>query len=144
MKQNYCRLCYQYPILDMSVYSHFFPSSPFLLADDKTCNHTFHCIIGNYFLKKAIQVMLELESFYLDFSNKSVNAQCNFSILFCSQKIKLSLFLLLIGVGIASITDLQLNFVGTVLSVLAIITTCVGQIVSFCFQHFLVQQHSIY
>ena len=50
---------------------------------------------------------------------------------FCSQKIKLSLFLLLVGVGIASVTDLQLNLVGTVLSLLAIITTCVGQIVSF-------------
>ena len=49
----------------------------------------------------------------------------------CSQKIKLSLFLLLVGVGIASITDLQLNFVGTILSLLAIATTCVGQIVSF-------------
>ncbi|MBA0709957.1 hypothetical protein Golax_024966, partial [Gossypium laxum] len=45
-----------------------------------------------------------------------------------SQKIKLSLFLLLVGVGIASITDLQLNFVGTILSLLAIATTCVGQI----------------
>lgn len=49
----------------------------------------------------------------------------------CSPKIKLSLFFLLVGVGIASITDLQLNFVGTILSLLAIITTCVGQIVSF-------------
>lgn len=48
-----------------------------------------------------------------------------------SRKIKLSLFFLLVGVGIASITDLQLNFVGTILSLLAIITTCVGQIVSF-------------
>ncbi|KAI7991048.1 UDP-xylose transporter 3 [Camellia lanceoleosa] len=45
-----------------------------------------------------------------------------------SQKIKFSLFLLLVGVGIASITDLQLNFVGAILSLLAIITTCVGQI----------------
>ncbi|MFQ6638877.1 hypothetical protein Gotur_015542 [Gossypium turneri] len=45
-----------------------------------------------------------------------------------SQNIKLSLLLLLVGVGIASITDLQLNFVGTILSLLAIITTCVGQI----------------
>uniref|UniRef100_A0A803M3I3 Sugar phosphate transporter domain-containing protein n=1 Tax=Chenopodium quinoa TaxID=63459 RepID=A0A803M3I3_CHEQI len=43
-----------------------------------------------------------------------------------SRKIKFSLFILLVGVGIASITDLQLNFVGTVLSALAIITTCVG------------------
>ncbi|KAG8644600.1 hypothetical protein MANES_11G147000v8 [Manihot esculenta] len=45
-----------------------------------------------------------------------------------SQKIKFSLFLLLVGVGIASVTDLQLNFVGTILSMLAIVTTCVGQI----------------
>ncbi|KAF9675201.1 hypothetical protein SADUNF_Sadunf09G0007500 [Salix dunnii] len=48
-----------------------------------------------------------------------------------SQKIKLSLLVLLGGVGIASVTDLQLNFLGTILSLLAIITTCVGQIVSF-------------
>ncbi|GMP88931.1 hypothetical protein CsSME_00040732 [Camellia sinensis var. sinensis] len=47
-----------------------------------------------------------------------------------SQKIKLSLFLLLVGVGIASITDLQLNLVGTILSLLAIATTCVGQILT--------------
>lgn len=47
-----------------------------------------------------------------------------------SRNIKLSLFFLLVGVGIASITDLQLNFVGTILSLLAIITTCVGQILT--------------
>ncbi|KAL6979338.1 UDP-xylose transporter 1 [Sarracenia purpurea var. burkii] len=47
-----------------------------------------------------------------------------------SQKIKFSLFLLLVGVGIASVTDLQLNSVGTILSLLAIITTCVGQILT--------------
>ncbi|XP_024986294.1 UDP-xylose transporter 1-like [Cynara cardunculus var. scolymus] len=47
-----------------------------------------------------------------------------------SQKIKFSLFVLLVGVGIASVTDLQLNFVGTVLSLLAIATTCVGQILT--------------
>lgn len=47
-----------------------------------------------------------------------------------SRKIKFSLFLLLVGVGIASITDLQLNFVGSVLSLLAIATTCVGQILT--------------
>ncbi|CAN1346281.1 UDP-xylose transporter 1 [Linum perenne] len=45
-----------------------------------------------------------------------------------SQKIKFALFLLLVGVGIASVTDLQLNCLGTVLSLLAILTTCVGQI----------------
>ncbi|KAJ8616037.1 hypothetical protein MRB53_035409 [Persea americana] len=47
-----------------------------------------------------------------------------------SQKIKLSLLLLLLGVGIASITDLQLNLLGSILSVLAIATTCVGQIMT--------------
>ncbi|XP_010253714.1 PREDICTED: uncharacterized membrane protein At1g06890-like [Nelumbo nucifera] len=47
-----------------------------------------------------------------------------------SQKIKFSLSLLLIGVGIASITDLQLNLVGSILSLLAIATTCVGQILT--------------
>ncbi|KAH7837609.1 hypothetical protein Vadar_015816 [Vaccinium darrowii] len=47
-----------------------------------------------------------------------------------SQKIKFSLLLLLVGVGIASVTDLQLNFLGTVLSLLAIVTTCVGQILT--------------
>ncbi|KAF8395234.1 hypothetical protein HHK36_019176 [Tetracentron sinense] len=47
-----------------------------------------------------------------------------------SQKIKFSLFLLLIGVGIASITDLQLNLLGSILSLLAIATTCVGQILT--------------
>jgi hypothetical protein len=35
-----------------------------------------------------------------------------------------------LGVGIATITDLQLNALGSFLSILAIITTCVAQIVS--------------
>ncbi|XP_047940602.1 UDP-xylose transporter 1 [Salvia hispanica] len=47
-----------------------------------------------------------------------------------SKNIKLSLSILLLGVGIASVTDLQLNFVGTILSILAIVTTCVGQILT--------------
>lgn len=47
-----------------------------------------------------------------------------------SKKIKFSLSILLLGVGIASVTDLQLNFVGTILSLLAIITTCIGQILT--------------
>ncbi|KAL5990622.1 UDP-xylose transporter 1 [Asimina triloba] len=46
------------------------------------------------------------------------------------QKIKVSLLVLLLGVGVASITDLQLNLLGSVLSVLAIATTCVGQIMT--------------
>ncbi|XP_077228092.1 nucleotide/sugar transporter family protein isoform X2 [Tasmannia lanceolata] len=47
-----------------------------------------------------------------------------------SQKIKMSLLVLLIGVGIASITDLNLNLLGSILSLLAIATTCVSQIMT--------------
>ncbi|MCL7034246.1 hypothetical protein MKW94_029669 [Papaver nudicaule] len=47
-----------------------------------------------------------------------------------SQNIKFSLSLLLLGVGIASIKDLQLNLVGSIISLLAIATTCVGQILT--------------
>jgi solute carrier family 35, member E3 len=42
----------------------------------------------------------------------------------------MSLSVLLLGVGVATVTDLQLNAVGSVLSLLAIITTCIAQIVS--------------
>lgn len=49
-----------------------------------------------------------------------------------SETIKFSLLVLLLGVGIASVTDLKLNCLGSVLSGLAIATTCVGQIVSSC------------
>ncbi|KAK8462670.1 hypothetical protein SEVIR_1G246200v4 [Setaria viridis] len=45
-----------------------------------------------------------------------------------SETIKFSLLVLLLGVGIASVTDLKLNFLGSILSGLAIATTCVGQI----------------
>nr|GME01614.1 uncharacterized membrane protein At1g06890-like [Ipomoea batatas] len=48
-----------------------------------------------------------------------------------SRSIQLSLFILLLGVGIATVTDLQLNMLGSVLSLLAVLTTCVAQIVSF-------------
>eukprot|EP01018_Ginkgo_biloba_P016081 Gb_29422 [translate_table: standard] len=47
-----------------------------------------------------------------------------------SRTIQLSLALLLIGVGIATVTDLQLNLLGSVLSLLAIVTTCVAQIMT--------------
>nr|CAB3450414.1 unnamed protein product [Digitaria exilis] len=46
------------------------------------------------------------------------------------ETIKFSLLVLLLGVGIASVTDLKLNFLGSVLSGLAIATTCVGQILT--------------
>lgn len=54
-----------------------------------------------------------------------------FLALLCSRNIQLSLSVLLFGVGVATVTDLQLNAVGSVLSLLAIITTCIAQIVSF-------------
>ncbi|KAL7194720.1 hypothetical protein ACSBR1_035039 [Camellia fascicularis] len=47
-----------------------------------------------------------------------------------SRNIQLSLTILLLGVGIATVTDLQLNVLGSVLSLLAVVTTCVAQIVS--------------
>lgn len=49
----------------------------------------------------------------------------------CSRNIQLALTVLLFGVGIATVTDLQLNLLGSVLSMFAIVTTCIAQIVSF-------------
>lgn len=50
--------------------------------------------------------------------------------MFFSNAIQLFLVILLLGVGIATVTDMQLNMLGSVLSLLAVITTCVAQIVS--------------
>ncbi|GAB4832050.1 UDP-xylose transporter 3 [Ancistrocladus abbreviatus] len=47
-----------------------------------------------------------------------------------SQSIQLSLAVLLFGVGVATVTDLQLNLLGSVLSALAVVTTCVAQIMT--------------
>ncbi|KAL5203410.1 hypothetical protein ABZP36_014362 [Zizania latifolia] len=47
-----------------------------------------------------------------------------------SRSIQLSLSVLLFGVGVATVTDLQLNAVGSILSLLAIITTCIAQIMT--------------
>uniref|UniRef100_A0ACD5Z4Z9 Uncharacterized protein n=1 Tax=Avena sativa TaxID=4498 RepID=A0ACD5Z4Z9_AVESA len=47
-----------------------------------------------------------------------------------SESIKFSLLVLLLGVAIASVTDLKLNALGSILSGLAIATTCVGQILT--------------
>ncbi|XAR71869.1 hypothetical protein NMG60_11018312 [Bertholletia excelsa] len=47
-----------------------------------------------------------------------------------SKRIQLSLAILLLGVGIATITDLQLNILGSILSLLAVVTTCVAQIMT--------------
>ncbi|KAL5991284.1 hypothetical protein ACLOJK_012191 [Asimina triloba] len=45
-----------------------------------------------------------------------------------SRSIQLSLTVLLLGVGIATVTDMQLNVLGSVLSLLAVLTTCIAQI----------------
>ncbi|KAH7537659.1 UDP-xylose transporter 3 [Ziziphus jujuba] len=47
-----------------------------------------------------------------------------------SRSIQLSLLILLLGVGIATVTDVQLNALGSTLSLLAVITTCVAQIMT--------------
>jgi solute carrier family 35 protein E3 len=47
-----------------------------------------------------------------------------------SKRIQLSLLMLLVGVGIATVTDMQLNLLGAVISLFTIVTTCVAQIVS--------------
>lgn len=47
-----------------------------------------------------------------------------------SRTIKFSLVILLLGVGIATVTDLQLNILGSIMSLLAIFTTCIAQIMT--------------
>ncbi|PON37674.1 Sugar phosphate transporter domain containing protein [Parasponia andersonii] len=47
-----------------------------------------------------------------------------------SRSIQFSLVVLLFGVGIATVTDLQLNALGSFLSLLAVLTTCVAQIMT--------------
>ncbi|WOL06850.1 hypothetical protein Cni_G15584 [Canna indica] len=47
-----------------------------------------------------------------------------------SRSVQLSLSVLLLGVGIATVTDLQLNMLGSILSLLAIVTTCIAQIMT--------------
>lgn len=47
-----------------------------------------------------------------------------------SRSIQFALSILLLGVGIATVTDLQLNMLGSVLSLLAVVTTCIAQIMT--------------
>ncbi|CAK9275288.1 unnamed protein product [Sphagnum jensenii] len=47
-----------------------------------------------------------------------------------SKRIQLSLLMLLVGVGIATVTDMQLNLLGAVISLFTIVTTCVAQIMT--------------
>ncbi|KAF4363442.1 hypothetical protein F8388_016570 [Cannabis sativa] len=49
---------------------------------------------------------------------------------FALRSIQLSLLILLLGVGIATVNDVQLNALGSILSLLAIVTTCVAQIMT--------------
>lgn len=48
----------------------------------------------------------------------------------CSRRIQMALAVLLFGVGVATVTDLQLNRLGSLLSLFAVLTTCISQIVS--------------
>ncbi|KAL0919526.1 hypothetical protein M5K25_011624 [Dendrobium thyrsiflorum] len=52
------------------------------------------------------------------------------SVFYTIRSIQLSLAILLLGVGIATVTDLQLNILGSILSLLAIVTTCIAQIMT--------------
>lgn len=47
-----------------------------------------------------------------------------------SRNVQLALVILLLGVGIATVTDLELNTMGLILSLFAILTTCVAQIMT--------------
>ncbi|BAF06571.1 Os01g0823200 [Oryza sativa Japonica Group] len=47
-----------------------------------------------------------------------------------SRRIQMALAVLLFGVGVATVTDLQLNRLGSLLSLFAVLTTCISQIVS--------------
>ncbi|XP_028782272.1 UDP-xylose transporter 3 isoform X2 [Neltuma alba] len=47
-----------------------------------------------------------------------------------SKRVQFSLCVLLLGVGIATVTDLELNALGSFLSLLAVIATCVAQIMT--------------
>ena len=107
----------------------------FILQMTKLAIIPFTVLLETLFLKKQFRFQLQSTHTHTAciifkwFFSKFLTGKFIFSTS-CSQKIKLSLLVLLGGVGIASVTDLQLNFVGTILSLLAIVTTCVGQIVS--------------
>uniref|UniRef100_A0A0E0JQE6 Sugar phosphate transporter domain-containing protein n=1 Tax=Oryza punctata TaxID=4537 RepID=A0A0E0JQE6_ORYPU len=48
-----------------------------------------------------------------------------------SRSIQMALAILLFGVGVATVTDLQLNRLGSLLSLFAVLTTCISQIKKF-------------
>ncbi|KAG8054937.1 hypothetical protein GUJ93_ZPchr0001g30918 [Zizania palustris] len=47
-----------------------------------------------------------------------------------SRSIQMALAILLFGVGVATVTDLQLNRLGSMLSLFAVVTTCISQIMT--------------
>ncbi|KAF2953056.1 UDP-xylose transporter 3 [Oryza sativa Japonica Group] len=47
-----------------------------------------------------------------------------------SRRIQMALAVLLFGVGVATVTDLQLNRLGSLLSLFAVLTTCISQIMT--------------
>ncbi|KAG5603132.1 hypothetical protein H5410_034502 [Solanum commersonii] len=71
-------------------------------------------------------VLLETLFYRKKFSNDLIPV----STMICSRNIQLALTVLLFGVGIATVTDLQLNLLGSVLSMFAIVTTCIAQIMT--------------
>ncbi|KAG5567089.1 hypothetical protein RHGRI_002603 [Rhododendron griersonianum] len=77
-----------------------------------------------FFRKKFRQVIHNIDRMY-NFSVLKLHYQ-----FVHSRNIQLSLGVLLLGVGIATVTDLQLNVLGSVLSLLAVFTTCVAQIMT--------------
>jgi len=113
-------------------------------TDDQAGHHTLHHRLGNHLSEQEVQVVLGyLDAMHPFWHNLyavpvQVLSCCKDDLLSCfdnlepfSQSIKASLMVLLVGVGIASVTDLQLNLLGSIIAALTIAATCVGQIVSF-------------
>jgi len=113
-------------------------------TDDQAGHHTLHHRLGNHLSEQEVKVVLQLLDTIHPFWHNlyavpvQVLSCCKDDLLSCfdnlepfSQSIKASLMVLLVGVGIASVTDLQLNLLGSIIAALTIAATCVGQIVSF-------------
>ncbi|GFP91199.1 uncharacterized membrane protein at1g06890 [Phtheirospermum japonicum] len=83
-------------------------------------NHASFLTYVPSYLETAIAALLPYYTGFLKFSAYDVDDLI--------RNVQLSLGVLLVGVGIATVTDLQLNVLGSVLSLLAVITTCVAQI----------------
>ncbi|RRT32935.1 hypothetical protein B296_00058478, partial [Ensete ventricosum] len=77
------------------------------------------CFVFSLSLSLSLSTMTKLAIIPFTVLLETVFLKKNFS-----KDIKLSLLVLLIGVAIASVTDLKLNLLGSILSGLAIATTC--------------------